>query len=290
MLYWGLNTLSSKLQHLLPQHLLSSFAGLLANCRIPWLKNRLIQYFIWRYPIKLEEALITDPYQYGNFNELFTRHLNPEVRPIAAGIHDLISPADGQISQIGKIQQGQIFQAKGRHFTVQNLLGNNSKEAEIFKDGAFLTIYLAPENYHRVHMPLDGHLSQMIYIPGRLFSVNAKTVDCISNLFARNERVIALFNTSIGRVAIVLVGAMIVGSIETIWAGTITPPRKQSIHTWNYDNPIYLKRGEEMGHFKLGSTVILLFERETTVWDPNLTTTHAIHMGQRIGVFKPDRW
>lgn len=280
----------SKLQYLLPQHLLSSFAGFLADCNLPWLKNRLIQYFLWRYPLKLNEALKTDPYTYANFNELFTRRLKPEMRPIANGIYDLISPADGQISQLGKIEQGQIFQAKNHYFSVQSLLGNAFKEAELFKEGTFVTIYLAPADYHRVHMPLDGHLSQMIYVPGSLFSVNGKTADCTPNLFARNERVITFFNTSIGRVAIILVGAMIVGSIETVWAGTVTPPRKKSVHTWNYDNPIYLKRGEEIGHFKLGSTVILLFEKDTIAWDPNLAAIHTLQMGQRIGAFKPDRW
>ncbi len=279
-----------KLQFFLPQRLLSFLAGYLANCRrLPWLKNRLIQYFIWRYPVKLEESLKTDPYEYTSFNELFTRRLKPEVRPIANGIHDLISPADGQISQLGTIQQGQIFQAKQHYFTVQSLLGNHSQAAH-FKEGSFLTVYLAPEDYHRVHMPLDGHLSQMIYIPGSLFSVDAKTTEQIPNLFARNERVITFFNTSIGHVAIILIGAMIVGSIETIWAGTITPPRKHSIVTWNYENPIYLKRSEEMGHFKFGSTVILLFEHNTIVWDPDLTATHALKVGQRIGILKPDRW
>lgn len=280
----------SKLQHLLPQHLLSSFAGWLANCKLTWLKNRLIQYFIWRYPIHLEEALKIDPYEYANFNELFTRRLKPERRPIASGIHDLVSPADGQISQMGRIEQGQIFQAKNHYFSVQSLLGNNLQEAALFKEGSFLTLYLAPADYHRVHMPLDGHLSQMIYIPGTLFSVNGKTANCTPNLFARNERVVTLFDTSIGRVAVILVGAMIVGSIETVWAGTITPPRKQSVQCWNYDSPIYLKRGEEIGHFKLGSTVILLFEKETVVWDPDLIANHILKMGQKIGIFKPARW
>ena len=279
----------SRLQHLLPQHLLTSFAGWLANCNITWLKNRLIQYFIWRYPIKLEEALRSDPYEYSNFNELFTRHLKPEARSIANGLYDLISPADGQISQMGKIEQGQIFQAKSHYFSVQNLLGNNFKDAELFKEGSFLTVYLAPADYHRVHMPLDGHLSQMVYVPGSLFSVNGKTAECTPGLFARNERVITFFDTSIGRVAVILVGAMIVGSIETVWAGTITPPRKQSLHTWHYDNPIYLKRGEELGHFKLGSTVILLFEKDTVLWDLTLAATSVVQMGQRIGMFKPDR-
>lgn len=282
--------LSSLLQNYLPQHALSTFAGFCANCKIPWIKNRLIQYFVWKYPVNLEEALITDPYQYDSFNDFFTRSLNPNARPIAQGIHDLVSPADGCISQFGSIDQDQIFQAKGHHFTVQDLLGGEKEQTKPFINGSFLTVYLAPKDYHRVHMPLDGNLSHMIYVPGRLFSVNAKTTDSTPNLFARNERVIAFFNTSIGRVAIILVGAMIVGSIETVWAGTITPPRKQTIQRWQYNNPISLKRGFEMGRFKLGSTVILLFEPGMVTWDPQLTNSYPVQMGQRLGTFKPDRW
>jgi len=279
-----------KLQGFLPQHLLSSFAGFLANCKIPWVKNRLIQYFIWRYPVNLKEAVDPNPFHYTSFNDFFTRALDPAARPLASSIHDLISPADGQISQLGQIEQNQIFQAKGHRFSAQDLLGGDPKQTEPFINGSFLTVYLAPENYHRVHMPIDGYLSQMLYIPGRLFPVNFKTTACTPNLFARNERVIAFFNTSIGRVAIVLVGAMIVGSIETVWAGTITPPRVGEQRVWNFDTPIHLKRGEEIGRFKLGSTVILLFERDKVFWEPSLTTTHPVLMGQRLGTFKPDRW
>lgn len=279
-----------KLQPFLPQHFLSSFAGLLANCKIRWLKNRLIQYFVWRYPVNLAEAVNPNPYQYASFNDFFTRALKPEVRPIANGIHDLVSPADGQISQLGAIEEGKIFQAKGHHFTAEELLGGDSVLAEPFVKGSFLTVYLAPKDYHRVHMPIDGTLTQMIYVPGSLFSVNFKTTNCTSNLFARNERVIAIFNTSIGRVAVVLVGAMIVGSIEMTSTGTITPPRRKSIQTWNMDHPIYLKRGEELGRFKLGSTVIVLFEENKVTWDPPFAATEPVQLGQRLGSFRPDQW
>lgn len=280
----------SKLQPFLPQHFLSSFAGLLANSKIRWLKNRLIQYFVWRYPVNLAEAVNPNPYEYACFNDFFTRALKPEVRPIANGIHDLVSPVDGQISQMGAIEKGKIFQAKGHHFTAEELLGGDSALAEPFVKGSFLTVYLAPKDYHRVHMPIDGALTQMIYVPGSLFSVNTKTTNCTPNLFARNERVIAIFNTSIGRVAIVLVGAMIVGSIEMISAGTITPPRSKSIHVWNIDEPINLKRGEELGRFKLGSTVIVLFEENKVTWDPPFAATEPVQLGQRLGSFKPDQW
>lgn len=278
------------LQSFLPQHWLTAFAGLLANCQIPWLKNKLIQYFIRRYPVNLEESIKSDPFSYGSFNEFFTRALLPHTRPIASGLHDLASPADGQISQFGQIEQNQLFQAKGHYFTIESLLGGDTKQAEPFINGTFLTIYLAPENYHRVHMPIDGTLSKMIYIPGRLFSVNLETSAAISNLFARNERVVTFFDTSIGKVAIILVGAMIVGSIETIWAGTITSPRKNCQQVYDYREPIYLKRGEELGKFKLGSTVIVLFERDMVSWDPYVTASYPIKMGERLGIFKPDRW
>jgi phosphatidylserine decarboxylase len=279
-----------KLQKFLPQHGLSTFAGLLANCQIPWIKNLLIQYFVWRYPVQLKEAIQPDPYQYPSFNAFFTRELKSDARPISTGIHDLVSPVDGQISQVGEIDEGQIFQAKRHYYTVLELLGNDEKRAAAFSQGSFLTVYLAPKDYHRVHMPLDGYLSHMIYVPGKLFSVNVKTTANTSHLFARNERVIAFFNTSIGQVAIILVGAMIVGSIETVWAGTITPPRKQSLQSWHYENPIYLKRGEEMGRFKLGSTVILLFEKNSVNWDPHMNAADPVFMGSRMASFKPDRW
>jgi phosphatidylserine decarboxylase len=282
--------LLSKLQRFLPQHYLSSFAGLLANCKIRWLKNRLIQYFVWRYPINLAEVVNPNPYEYRCFNDFFTRALKPENRPIANGIHDLISPVDGQISQLGTITQGKIFQAKGHHFTAEELLGGDAALAKPFVNGSFLTVYLAPKDYHRVHMPIDGALTQMIYVPGSLYSVNSKTAHCTPNLFARNERVIAIFDTSIGRVAVVLVGAMIVGSIEMISTGTIMPPRSKSIQIWQLDHPIYLKRGEELGRFKLGSTVIALFEEDKVTWDPPFAATELVQFGQRLGSFKPDQW
>lgn len=279
----------SRLQSFLPQHGLSSFAGLLANAKVRWLKNRLIQYFVWRYPVNLAEAVNPNPYEYASFNDFFTRALKPEARPIANGIHDLVSPVDGQISQLGTIDSGKIFQAKGHHFTTEELLGGDRTLAAPFLNGSFLTVYLAPKDYHRVHMPIDGALSEICYIPGRLFSVNMKTTHCTPSLFARNERVIAIFNTSVGRVAVVLVGAMIVGSIEMI-TGTITPPRHKSIQHWKLDAPIYVKRGEEIGRFKLGSTVIVLFEKNKVTWDPPFAAKEPVQFGQRLGSFKPDQW
>lgn len=236
------------------------------------------------------EAIETDPLQYACFNDLFTRELQKSARPIASGIHDLTSPADGKISKIGHIKEGEIIQAKGHSFSIHDLLGGDKKLSHSFMNGSFLTVYLAPENYHRVHMPMDGSLTGMLYIPGRLFSVDPKTTRSIPNLFARNERVVTFYNTSVGPMAVVLVGAMIVGSIETIWAGTITPPRKSSPQSWTYGYPIQLKRGEELGRFKLGSTVILLFPENKIEWDPNLTESASVKMGERLGNFKPDQW
>ena len=205
-------------------------------------------------------------------------------------MNDLICPADGKISQLGQISEGEIFQAKGHHFSVQDLLGIDPKQADVFKEGSFLTVYLAPPDYHRVHMPMDAHLTQMIYIPGRLFSVNFKTASRTPNLFARNERVVTLFETSVGKMAVILVGAMIVGSMETVFAGTITPPRRKELQKWNYEHPIHFRRGEELGRFKLGSTVIVLFEREKIVWDPCLKSTRPVKMGEKLGIIRPDRW
>lgn len=267
----------------MPQHALSRFAGLLANCHIPRVKNVLIRYFLSQYSVNLNEAVESDAYAYACFNDFFTRSLKPSVRPIAGGLHDLVSPADGSLSQCGQIEQERLLQAKSHFFKLQDLLGNDTDQATTFLNGSFLTIYLAPKDYHRVHMPIDGHLIKMTYVPGRLFSVNTKTAEQIPNLFSRNERVIAFFDTAVGRVAVILVGAMIVGSIETVWSGTVAPCKNPSIQSWQYDHPIHLKRGEEMGRFKLGSTVIVLFERNAITLDPILSLNQSLQMGQRIG-------
>lgn len=276
------------LQHFVPQRGLSRFAGFLANSTIPWLKNRLIRYFINRYAVNLEEAQESNPYCYPSFNAFFTRSLQPHVRPIACLATDFVSPADGTISQIGQIEKGRLIQAKGHDFDVRALLGGEEKLANHFLQGSFLTIYLAPHDYHRVHMPIDGHLCKMIYVPGQLFSVNARTANDIPNLFARNERVISIFNTTAGKVALILVGAMIVGSIETRWAGTISPNAnaKRKQQQWNYENSIYLKRGEEMGRFKLGSTVIVLLENNTIDWNSDFGPEQIVRYGQGIGTLR----
>jgi phosphatidylserine decarboxylase len=270
-------------QQLLPKRALTIFAGWLANCKITWVKNRLIQYFVWRYPVNLNEASQPDPYAYKSFNAFFTRALLATSRPIHSVTHTIISPADGIISQLGQIQHDQILQAKGHSFSILSLLGGDTTLAAPFVNGAFLTVYLAPKDYHRVHMPLAGTLTDMLYIPGKFFSVSTKTASAITNLFAQNERVVALFNTPKGRMAVVLVGAMIVGSIETVWAGTVFGTRDQIQH-WSYteQNHIYLNRGEELGRFKLGSTVIVLFEQDKVEWDQSLQPLATINMGMGI--------
>lgn len=275
------------LQQFMPQHALSRFAGLMANCKIPWVKNQLIRYFVNRHPVNMAESQEINPYAFPSFNAFFTRDLKPELRPIAGGLFDLVSPADGTISQISSVDQGYMIQAKNHKFTVTHLLGGDDTLAAPFINGSFVTVYLAPHDYHRVHMPIDGDLSQMVYIPGRLFSVNTQTAASTPNLFARNERVVSIFNTSVGRVAVILVGAMIVGSIETVWAGTVTAQRTGKIQTWQYEHLIRLKRGEEMGRFKLGSTVIVLLESKAVTWDFNLESDHSLKMGQHIGILKP---
>jgi phosphatidylserine decarboxylase len=282
------NNLSPFLQQFMPQQGLSRFAGFLANSHIPWLKNKLIRYFVNRHAVNMQEALESNPFQYLSFNAFFTRALHNHVRPIANGLSDFVSPADGTISQMGKITKGRLIQAKGHDFDVAALLGGEEALAKPFVEGDFLTIYLAPHDYHRVHMPIDGHLQKMIHVPGKLFSVNNRTTNATPNLFARNERVISIFNTSVGKVAVILVGAMIVGSIETRWAGTIAPAAKlgRTQQQWHYENPIYYKRGEEMGRFKLGSTVIVLLENNRIDWDSEFGSMQKVLFGQKMGILK----
>lgn len=236
----------------------------------------------------MSEAIQEDPFAYATYNKFFTRQLKPACRPIDETPNAIVCPADGAIAQIGKIYNNQILQAKGHNYSVQSLLGGMDDLAAPFINGSFATVYLAPKDYHRVHMPLTGNLKKMLYIPGKLFSVNTHAAENIPNVFARNERVVAIFETEVGSMAVILVGAMIVGSIETSWAGTICPPHSKNIQTWDYsDMPtITIAKGAEMGLFKLGSTVIVLFGPEVTTWDQNITTTLDVKMGSRIGLTK----
>lgn len=273
-------------QYLLPHKLISVIADLSANCKILVIKNYLINYFIKRYAVNMSEAIETNPFAYDCYNSFFTRALKPNARPIANTTNSIVSPADGLIAQIGVIQQQRIIQAKGHDFTVQELLGGDIELSNKFTNGNFVTVYLAPKDYHRVHMPLDGKLIQMQYVPGKLFSVNAHAAENIPGLFARNERVVSIFETTAGPMAVILVGAMIVGSIETVWAGAITPPHFKVVNNWDYsqtENPVILNKGAEMGRFKLGSTVIVLFANNKATWDANLKIDMPVKMGQQIG-------
>lgn len=249
------------MQYAMPKHFISRMVGKLAAAKAGGLTTALIKLFIKQYKIDMSEAKYPDPAHYKTFNEFFTRPLKEGIRPLAEESDIIAHPVDGAISQLGDVVDSQIIQAKGHDYSLQALLGGKEEDTAPFLGGKFATIYLAPKDYHRIHMPVDGTLSKMIYVPGDLFSVNPLTAQNVPNLFARNERVVAIFETEIGPLAMVLVGATIVASIETIWAGTVTPPAGKDVFSWNYpttgDNAITLKKGEEMGRFKLGSTVIL---------------------------------
>jgi phosphatidylserine decarboxylase len=270
-------------QYLLPQHAYSRLIGRLSNCRQAWVKDWCIQTFIKRYGVDLNQSINNDAKSYPDFNSFFTRPIRPELRPIIAGHTTIACPADGSISQLGAIQAGRIFQAKGFDFDLHGLLGGNAEQAALFKEGQFITLYLAPKDYHRVHMPLSGELRAMTYIPGRLFSVNPRTVRTVPALFARNERVVCFFETNAGPMAVIMIGAMLVASINTVWAGEVTPKGQRKITSWQYPaGEVVLAKGAELGHFKLGSTVMVLFGGERITWDASLHENHIVQMGQLL--------
>ena len=273
-------------QYLVPQHLLSRLIGSLAECRIPWFKKTFIAWFVRRYNVDMSDALIDDIEEYDSFNAFFTRTLKADARPIANEESAILSPADGTISQIGIINQRRLFQAKGHDYSLVALLGGDEDRALPFSTGKYATVYLSPGDYHRVHMPVTGTLCEMIFIPGKLFSVNDTTVRQVPNIFARNERVVCLFDTEQGPMAVVLVGAMIVGSIVTSWAGRINPQGqdvKSVLYKESPDKVVRLERGEELGHFKLGSTVIVLFGAGKVSWKGTLAEGDFVRFGQRMG-------
>ncbi len=273
-------------QYLLPHHLLSRLAGCIAECRIGWLKNSFTRWFAQRYQVNMSEALVENLEAYEHFNAFFTRALKDGARPLDATPGAVLCPADGAISQLGAIDSGRIFQAKGHSFSLLALLGGDAERAAPFMGGQFATVYLSPRDYHRVHMPLTGTLREMVYVPGRLFSVNQSTAENVPELFARNERVVCLFDTERGPMAVVLVGAMIVASIETVWAGLVTPPRR-ALKTTRYDAAaraaITLEKGAELGRFKLGSTAIVLFGPQQVRWAEQLAAGSSVRMGERLG-------
>ena len=275
------------LQHILPQHFLSRVMLRLTRCECKWLLMFLVPLFIRQFKVNMKEAKDSDWHNYPSFNQFFTRELKDDARSIVSDKNAIACPVDGAISQLGKINNDLIFQAKGHAYSLQQLLGDREDLSKIFKNGRFNTIYLSPKDYHRIHMPLDGTLKEMVHVPGQLFSVNPTTVNNVPALFARNERVICLFDTEHGPMVMILVGAIFVASIETIWHGVVTPPTRKDIQSWTYDEEkIILNKGDEMGRFNMGSTVILLFPNKQMEWNKELKAEQLVQLGEKIGELK----
>ncbi|MCX7099827.1 MAG: archaetidylserine decarboxylase [Methylococcales bacterium] len=278
-------TLTTLPQYILPHHALSGLMSKLTHCENPAWKNLFIKQIIKHYGVNMAEALEPDINAYKSFNDFFTRELKPGIRPLSTDTNAVACPADGAISQAGNITEGEIFQAKGKSFTATDLLGGCPERAQPFNNGVFTTIYLSPKDYHRLHMPLTGTLKEMVHVPGRLFSVNTATTRSVPGLFARNERVVALFDTEAGPMALVLVGAIFVSSIETVWHGVVTPPSISAVKSWQYQEQApTLKIGEEMGRFNMGSTIIVLFGKDKVQWDQALLADKVVKLGEKIGV------
>ncbi len=272
-------------QYLLPQQALTRLAGRVANTQGGAWTTALISRFIRRYGVDMSEAAEPDIGKYASFNDFFTRALKPGVRPLAKA--DLICPVDGAISQFGPMEGEQIFQAKGHHYSATALLGGDAALAARFANGHFATIYLSPRDYHRIHMPCAGKLQRMVHVPGALFSVNPTTARGVPGLFARNERVVCLFDTAYGPMALVLVGATIVGSMATVWHGQVNPPRTGDLRSWDYTGQnIQLQQGQEMGRFLLGSTVVLLFPAGPLQFNPDWAAAQPVRLGQRMAQCK----
>lgn len=268
-------------QYLLPKQALTAFAGHVAQGRRGARTTRLIRWFVGKYGVDMSEAAQPDVAGYPSFNEFFTRALKPGVRPLAAA--DLICPVDGAISQFGAIERDQILQAKGHHYSTTALVGGDRTLAAQFENGHFATLYLSPKDYHRIHMPCDGRLRRMIYVPGALFSVNPTTARGVPGLFARNERVVCVFDSARGPFILTLVGATIVGSMATVWHGVVNPPRAGAVREWTYDDrEVSLKRGDEMGRFLLGSTVVMLFPAAPLRFNADWAPGRAIRLGEAM--------
>ncbi|HAT9730575.1 TPA: phosphatidylserine decarboxylase [Legionella pneumophila subsp. pneumophila] len=271
-------------QYLIPKHGITALAGYFADVKNPRLKNFLIRNFIRKFDVDMSEALIEDPKSYDCFNDFFIRHLKPESRPLSQS--DVICPVDGYISEIGKIERGQLLQAKGKYYSVQELLACDGQLAEQFVQGQFATLYLSPKDYHRVHMPIDAELVSMTYIPGALFSVQPATTRVVPKLFARNERLAIFFKTKIGPMVMVMVGATIVGAIGTSWHGDVK--RSKKLERFDYSEQFsdkIISQGSEMGYFKLGSTVVLLFANgEKIQWDKELLAGSKIQLGKPMAI------
>ena len=269
-------------QYLLPKQLFTQLAGRVASAEAGGLTTALIRWFIARYGVNMAEAANADPAAYTSFNAFFTRALAEGARPLDPA--PFVCPVDGAISQLGAIEGDRIFQAKGHHYRTVELLGGDATLAQAYEGGAFATLYLSPRDYHRIHMPCDGRLRQMLHVPGDLFSVNPDTARGVPRLFARNERVVCLFDGAFGPFAMVLVGATIVGSMGTAWHGVVNPPRPGQVRRWDYaPGDVALARGDEMGRFLLGSTVVLLFPPDVVRFSASWAAGRAVRMGEALG-------
>jgi phosphatidylserine decarboxylase len=272
------------LQYLLPKQTLTQLAGKFANAQLSW-TPAVIKWFIGRYKVNMAEAANPDIYSYATFNEFFTRALKAGARPLADA--DFVCPVDGAISQFGSIEKDQLFQAKGHTYSTTALVGGDAALAAQFQDGDFATIYLSPKDYHRIHMPCAGRLTRMIYVPGDLFSVNPVTARGVPGLFARNERVVCVFDTTHGPFVLTLVGATIVGSMATTWHGVVNPPRTLDVREWRYDDrQITFNKGDEMGRFLLGSTVVMLFQKDVLKFNQQWSPALPVRMGEVMGLRK----
>ncbi len=275
-------------QYFFPKQALTAFAGFVASRERGWVTTEIIRRFCAKYHVNMDEALNPDIASYRSFNDFFTRALKPGARPLATA--DLICPVDGAISQFGAIAHDQIFQAKGHCYSTTALLGGDSVLAAHFNDGSFATLYLSPKDYHRIHMPCAGRLMRMVYVPGKLFSVNPETARGVPGLFARNERVVCVFESARGPFVLILVGATIVGSMVTVWHGVVNPPRLPTVRQWRYDGagdtPVVLQQGDEMGRFLLGSTVVMLFPKSPLQFNAAWASGGAIRLGEAMGEYQ----
>jgi len=266
--------------YLLPHHAISRLVLRLTRLRFG--KDALIRWFIGKFDVDMSDALHSEPQAFAHFNAFFTRQLKPGARPVCTGDREIACPADGRVSALGSIIDGRIYQAKGHAYSLEQLLGGDAAEARRYRHGSFITVYLSPRDYHRFHAPLSGQLRKQSYVPGRLFSVAPHTVKTIPALFARNERVVAHFDTQFGDMAVVLVGAINVAAIETVWSGLVTPPPgRHIIHTDYSEQGIKLDKGAEVGRFNMGSTVIVIFASNVK-WSSQLQTGSALRMGEAI--------
>jgi phosphatidylserine decarboxylase len=269
-------------QYFLPKQALTVIAGKLASRQAGSLTTSVIRWFVGRYKVNMAEAANPDIASYKSFNEFFTRPLKAGARPLADA--DFVCPVDGAISQYGAIEQDQIFQAKGHSYSTTALVGGDSELAKHFDNGSFATIYLSPRDYHRIHMPCAGKLTRMIYVPGELFSVNPTTARGVPGLFARNERVVCVFESAFGPFVLTLVGATIVGSMATVWHGLVNPPRSREVREWPYESvTVNLEKGQEMGRFLLGSTVVLLFPKNSLAFNSAWAPAAPVRMGEVMG-------